>query len=132
MKVFVEEEVSAPAAAASGPLPAVTTDDRRKYLARIPLELRLRLTAVNYSGPARSLNLSVTGLLIETSLPLIPEERVILTVMHPDGQGSFNICAEVMRVAAASEQSKPGCFGLRILNDDSLAWHNFLRLLVLR
>jgi hypothetical protein len=137
MKAYAEE-LEAPAATLTAaapptaPQPDLVIDDKRKYLARIPVELRLRLTAVNYSGPARSLNLSVTGLLIETPVPLVLDERLILTITHPAGEASFNICAEVCRVASPSTPTRAGHFGLRVLTDDSLAWQNFLRLLVLK
>jgi hypothetical protein len=133
MKVLAEEELRAPHSISSAlPPPEIQIDDRRKYIARIPFELQLRLTAVNYSGPARSINLSVTGLLLETCVPLTLGERVILTVTQPDGAAYFNLCAEVTRVAEETDPSKVGRFGLRILTDDSLTWHNFLRLLVLK
>jgi hypothetical protein len=132
MKGFAED-VEAPTSTTSATLPPdLAIDDKRKYLARIPVELKLRITAVNYSGPARSLNLSVTGLLVETRVPLTLGERMILTITNPEQQGSFNICAEVSRVATAATALQAGCYGLRILTDDSLAWQNFLRLLVLR
>ena len=131
MKAFAEE-LDLPAATLAALPNDLAIDDKRKYLARIPLELKLRLTAVNYSGPARSLNLSVTGLLLATRLPLTLGERLILSVLNPEQQGTFNLCAEVTRVAAASTPSQAGCYGLRIMTDDSLAWQNFLRLLVLK
>lgn len=132
MKSFTEANTAAPQ---SAPAPPQTFGDlaagKRKYVARIPLQLQLRVTAVNYSGPARSVNVSVTGLLIETTLPLTIGERVILTINHPEGEGPFNICAEVARVVAEYDQSAANGFGLRVLTDDSLIWQNFLRLLVL-
>jgi len=132
MKSFTEADAAAPQSAPAAPQ---TSGDlaagKRKYVARIPLQLQLRVTAVNYSGPARSVNVSVTGLLIETALPLTIGERVILTINHPEGEGSFNICAEVTRVATEYDQSTANGFGIRVLTDDSLIWQNFLRLLVL-
>ena len=131
MKAFAEE-LEAPAPP-SVTLPVdLAIDDKRKYLARIPVELKLRVTAVNYSGPARSLNLSVTGLLIETRVPLTLGERMILTITNPEQPSAFNVCAEVCRVAIAATAVQSGCYGLRVLSDDSLAWQNFLRMLVLK
>jgi len=133
MKAFAEEFSAPSSTTASAAAPStICIDDKRKYLARIPIELRLRITAVNYSGPGRSLDLSVTGMLIETSVPLILAERVILTITPPDHKTSFNICAEVVRLAGKTEQPEISRFGLRVLTDDSLTWQNFLRLLVLK
>ena len=131
MKAFAEE-VEAPAPTTATLPVDLAIDDKRKYLARIPVELKLRVTAVNYSGPARSLNLSVTGLLIETRVPLTLGERMILTVTNPEQHSAFNVCAEVCRVASAATALESGCYGLRVLTDDGLAWQNFLRLLVLK
>ena len=131
MKAFAEE-LEAPAPT-SVTLPVdLAIDDKRKYLARIPVELKLRVTAVNYSGPARSLNLSVTGLLIETRVPLTLGERMILTITDPEQHSAFHVCAEICRVAIAATAVQSGCYGLRVLSDDSLAWQNFLRMLVLK
>jgi len=130
----IAEGISASASTlspAGAPL-EISIDDRRRYIARIPIELKLRLTAVNYSGPARSVDLSVTGLLIETCVPLVLGERVILTIVHPDEQTSFNVCSEVVRASTDHDPSAPSRYGLRILTDDSLTWQNFLRLLVLK
>ncbi len=112
--------------------PATPLSDRRKYLARIPVELQLRLAASHYSGPARSLNLSVAGALIETCAPLTPGERVILTVTPPEEELHLSICFEVVRIAANHSSASAHRFGLRVLTDEFLIWQNFLRLQILK
>jgi hypothetical protein len=112
--------------------PAIPFSDRRKYLARIPVQLQLRLAASRYSGPARSINLSVAGALIETCAPLTPGERVILTVTPPEDGLHLSVCFEVVRIADDQGSSPAHRFGLRVLTDEVLIWQNFLRVQVLK
>ncbi|MFN7945804.1 MAG: PilZ domain-containing protein [Blastocatellia bacterium] len=139
-------------------MPEISVSDRRKYVARIPIEISLRVASFRFSAPARTIDVSVSGLQVRTQLPLTLGERVILTFHDSGEQVPLNICAEVVRVDAEAEadssallrpesmaqvfsevarlsvrndlSAAPG-YGLRILRDDSAAWQNFVRMQVL-
>ncbi len=139
-------------------MPEISVSDRRKYVARIPIEISLRVASCRFSAPARTIDLSVSGLQVRTQLPLTMGERVILTFHNVGEQVSLNICAEVVRVEVEAEadssallnpasmaqvfsevarlsrhhdlSAAPG-YGLRVLRDDSAAWQNFVRMQVL-
>ena len=117
--------------AASATAPTISIDDRRKYQARIMVELDLQLTTVSSRGPAKSLNLSVTGLLVETPIKLIFGERVIMSVIGDEGVASCHLCAEVVRAVPTESNGEIYNYGLRILSDDARIWHELLRQLVL-
>ncbi|HWQ34996.1 MAG TPA: PilZ domain-containing protein [Blastocatellia bacterium] len=160
MKAIAVEEMSAPEMV--GPItsdaPENTVSDRRKYVARIPIDISLRVATSRFSAPARTIDVSVTGLQVRTRLPLTLGERVILTFQTGNNQPPLNLCAEVVRVQANQESaasalvapaemaevlsevarlstsqdlSAAPAFGLRILRDDSPAWQSFVRLQVL-
>lgn len=120
---------SAPAAVY--PAPPISIDERRKYQARIAVELDLQLTTVSARGPAKSVNLSVTGLLIETPLQLSMGERVIMSVLNGEGAVTCHLCAEVVRAVPPQGENGIYGYGLRILTDDAHIWHDLLRQLVL-
>lgn len=115
------------------PTPAlpISVDERRKYQARIAVQLDLLLTTVDTRSPATSVNLSVTGLLIDSAVRLKMHERVIVTVMDEQGQPSCHLCAEVVRAAPPDSTAERQSYGLRILSDDARIWHELLRQLVL-
>ena len=107
---------------------AISVDDRRQYMARIPVEIDLHITTPEKQGIARSIDVSVTGLLVQTLLDLQWEERVIITILHPEED--THACAKVARVA---ETTDPGGnkYGLSILSDDAALWQGVLRRLIL-
>lgn len=126
----VLENPPAPAIAPA-PLHPISIDDRRKYQARIAVELNLNLTSVSARGPAKSVNLSVTGLLLETTVRLSLGERVIMSVMDERGEVSCHLCAEMVRAVPPQGENGFYGYGLRILSDDARIWHDLLRQLVL-
>jgi hypothetical protein len=136
MSIFTEEETDSGQSRSSQiPSPFSSSSqakDQRKYIARIPLEFPLQITAVGRSGPGRSLNISVTGLLLETHLSLELGDRVILTVTPPWGEKRFQLCAEVTRVASEAGAFQTGHYGVRVLSDDGAIWQSFLRLMMAR
>ena len=103
-----------------------------KQFAQPDLVKQIAQTLQETGLDARSLNVSLNGLLIESFIPLTPGERVILTHTHPDEEASSNVCAEVTRVSTEARQPGAGCFGLRILTDDLLPWQHLLRRLALQ
>ncbi len=134
MNVFTEEGTSF-GQSRSTPTPSPSSagsqaQDQRKYIARIPLEFPLQITAVGRSGPGQSLNISVTGLLLETHLSLELGDRVILTITPPGREERYQLCAEVSRVASEATAFQTGHYGVRVLSDDSPIWQNFLRLMM--
>jgi hypothetical protein len=120
-----------PAAVAPAPSHTVSFDERRKYQARIAVELNLQVTTVNARASARSVNLSVTGLLIETSVKMAHQERLILSVMNEGGEVACHLCAEMVRAVPPMGENGIYGYGLRILSDDARIWHDLLRQLVL-
>lgn len=107
----------------------VSVDDRRQYIARIPVEIDLHITTPEKKGIARSLDVSVAGLQVQTLLELNWEERVILTILHPEED--THICALVARVADVEDPNLGNKYGLRILSDDIPLWQGVLRRLIL-
>ncbi len=107
----------------------ISVDNRRQYIARIPVEIDLHITTAEKKGIARSLDVSVTGLLVQTFLELHWEERVIITILHPEED--THACAMVTRVAEADEPSGGNKYGLQILSDDAHIWQGVLRRLIL-
>ena len=105
-----------------------SVDERRQYVARIPVEIDLHITTPERKGIARSIDVSVTGLLVQTLMELAWEERVILTILHPEEDA--HICALVARVAEL-EDATGNKYGLRILSDDAPVWQGVLRRLIL-
>jgi hypothetical protein len=108
---------------------SISVDERRQYMARIPVEIDLHITTAEKKGMARSLDVSVTGLLVHTLLELQSEERVIVTVLHPEEE--IHACALVARVAEAEDPNLGNKYGLRILSDDAAIWQGVLRRLIL-
>mgnify|MGYP000872388068 CR=1 FL=1 len=107
----------------------INIDDRRQYIARIPIEIDLHITTPEKKGMARSIDVSVTGLLVQTFLELQWEERVIITILHPEED--THACATVARIAESDENTFGNKYGLRILSDDAPIWQGVLRRLVL-
>jgi hypothetical protein len=160
MKAIAVEEIMTPdlIGQITSDAPDGTVSDRRKYVARIPIEISLRVATSSFSAPARTIDVSVTGLQARTRLPLTLGERVILTFPTGNNQPPLSLCAEVVRVQADLESaasalvapagmievlsevarlstshdlSAAPAFGLRILRDDSPAWQSFVRMQVL-
>lgn len=48
----------------------ISVDNRRQYIARIPVEIDLHITTAEKKGIARSIDVSVTGMLVQTLLEL--------------------------------------------------------------
>lgn len=138
--------------------PEISVNDRRKYVARIPIEIPLRLASCRFSAAAITLDISVTGLQVRTRLPLSLNERVILTFQDEETPTPLSLCAEVVRIISDPEtdgalpsaaddmagafskivrlsgnnnQSQAPTYGLRVLRDDGAAWQNFVRVQVL-
>ncbi len=107
----------------------ISVDNRRQYIARIPVEIDLHITTAEKKGIARSLDVSVTGLLVQTLLELQWEERVIITILHPEED--THTCAMVARVAEADDPHSGNKYGLQILSDDTHIWQGVLRRLIL-
>jgi len=107
----------------------ITMDDRRQYIARIPVEIDLHITTPEKKGMARSIDVSVTGMLVQTFLELQWEERVIVTILHPEED--THACAMVTRIAQVDDPSEGNKFGLQILSDDAHIWQGVLRRLIL-
>lgn len=105
-------------------------DERRQYVARIPVEIDLQITTPEKRGIARSIDISVSGLQIQTLLDLRWEERLILTILHPEED--THVCAIVMRVVDSDNAAGAGQkYGLRIVADDLALWQGVLRRLIL-
>lgn len=109
--------------------PAASVDERRQYVARIPVEIDLQITTPEKKGIARSLDVSVSGLLIQTLLELDWEERIILTVLHPEED--THVCAIVARILDNEDTGPGNKLGLRIVSDDLAIWQGVLRRLIL-
>jgi hypothetical protein len=107
----------------------ISVDDRRQYVARIPVEIDLHITTPEKKGIARSLDVSVTGLLVQTLLELQWQERVIVTILHPEEE--THACAMVTRVAEVDDPANGNKYGLQILSDDASLWQGVLRRLIL-
>ena len=107
----------------------ISVDNRRQYIARIPVEIDLHITTAEKKGIARSIDVSVTGLLVQTFLELQWEERVIITILHPEED--THACAMVARVAEADDPNLGNKYGLQILTDDTHIWQGVLRRLIL-
>ncbi len=107
----------------------LSVNDRRQYMARIPVEIDLQVTTPEKKGMARSLDISVTGLLIQTLLELHLEERIIITILHPEED--THICARVARLAGTIDPKGNNKYGLLILSDDTTIWQGVLRRLIL-
>ena len=107
----------------------ISVDNRRQYIARIPVEIDLHITTAEKKGIARSIDVSVTGLLVQTFLELQWEERVIITILHPEED--THACAMVARVAKADDPNLGNKYGLQILTDDAHIWQGVLRRLIL-
>jgi PilZ domain len=107
----------------------ISLDNRRQYVARIPVEIDLHITTPEKKGIARSIDVSVTGLLVQTLLELQWEERVIITILHPEED--THACAMVARVAEADDPNLGNKYGLQILSDDAHIWQGVLRRLIL-
>ena len=108
---------------------AISVDDRRQYLARIPVEIDLHITTPEKKGMARSIDVSVNGLLVQTLLELQWDERVIITILHPEED--THACAKVVRVAETNDPNLGNKYGLLILSDDASIWQGVLRRLIL-
>lgn len=109
--------------------PPISLDNRRQYVARIPVEIDLHITTPEKKGIARSIDVSVTGLLVQTLLELQWEERVIITILHPEED--THACAMVARVAELDDPNLGNKYGLQILSDDAPIWQGVLRRLIL-
>jgi PilZ domain len=136
----------------------VSISDHRQYIARIPLEVPMRVASFQFSASASTIDVSVSGLQVRTRLPLTLGERVILTIQDDENISSLNICGEVVRLISDPEQNDSPlyhpknlnelfaevarltmnsdgsgnfCYGLRILKDDATMWQNFVRMQVL-
>jgi hypothetical protein len=107
----------------------ISVDDRRQYVARIPVEIDLHITTPEKKGIARSIDVSVTGLLVQTLLELQWQERVIVTILHPEEE--THACAMVTRVAEVDDPTNGNKYGLQILSDDASLWQGVLRRLIL-
>lgn len=107
---------------------SISVNDRRQYLARIPIEIDLHITTAEQKGIARSIDVSVTGLLVQTFLELQLEERVILTILHPEED--THACARIARVAE-TDPEQGNKYGVIILSDDAPIWQGLLRRLIL-
>lgn len=107
----------------------ISVDDRRQYVARIPVEIDLHITTAEKKGMARSIDVSVTGLLVQTLLELQWQERVIVTILHPEED--THACAMVTRVAELDDPATGNKYGLQILSDDAPLWQGVLRRLIL-
>lgn len=117
-----------PAPPPRAPENPISVNDRRQYLARIPVEIDLHITTAEQKGIARSIDVSVTGLLVQTLLELQLEDRVILTILHPEED--THACAKVARVAE-TDPELGNKYGLIILSDDASIWQGVLRRLIL-
>lgn len=107
-----------------------SVDDRRQYVARIPVEIDLQITTPDKKGIARSIDISVSGLLVQTLIELRWEERLILTILHPEED--THVCAIVARIVDSENASTSGYkYGLRIVSDDLVIWQGVLRRLIL-
>lgn len=159
MKATVAEELSVPLATdpATDPAEASSSNDRRQYVARIPIEIPLRIASRNHSASAITIDISVTGLQVRSAIPLTMGDRVLLSLPDEENGVSLTICAEVVRLdfhagnqsieslqagttdllreaahlSHLSQQAIATSYGLRILKDDSMIWQNFVRLQVL-
>ena len=107
----------------------LSVNDRRQYMARIPVEIDLHITTPENKGMARSIDISVTGLLVQTLLDLQLEERIIITILHPEED--THACAKVARVAGTDDPEMGNKYGLLILSDDTAIWQGVLRRLIL-
>lgn len=107
----------------------ISVDDRRQYIARIPVEIDLHITTAEKKGMARSIDVSVTGMLVQTLLELQWEERVIVTILHPEVD--THACAMVTRIAEVDDPAAGNKYGLQILSDDAHIWQGVLRRLIL-
>ena len=107
----------------------ISVDNRRQYIARIPVEIDLHITTAEKKGIARSIDVSVTGMLVQTLLELQWEERVIVTILHPEED--THACAMVTRVAESDDPDLGNRYGLQILSDDAHIWQGVLRRLIL-
>ena len=131
ISITIIEEPQAASAPHQAPSPGeitISVNDRRQYMARIPVEIDLHLTAPEKQGMARSVDISVTGLLVQTLLGLQLDERVIVTVLHPDEE--THVCAKVARLAG-NDPNGGNKYGLIILSDDIGIWQGVLRRLIL-
>lgn len=108
---------------------SISVDNRRQYVARIPVEIDLHITTPHKKGMARTIDVSVTGLLVQTLMELQWEERVILTVLHPEEDA--HICALVARIAEVDNPELGYKYGLQILSNDAPIWQGLLRRLIL-
>lgn len=108
---------------------SISVDNRRQYVARIPVEIDLHITTPDKKGMARSIDVSVTGLLVQTLMELHWEERVILTVLHPEEDA--HVCALVARIAETEDPAMGHKYGLQILSNDASIWQGILRRLIL-
>jgi hypothetical protein len=104
-------------------------DERRQYVARIPAEIDLHITTPEKKGMGRSLDVSVTGLQIQTLMELAWEERVIVTIIHPEED--THVCAIVTRVAEVENPDEGNKYGIKIMAEDSAIWQGALRRLIL-
>lgn len=104
-------------------------DERRKYVARIPAEIDLHITTPEKKGMGRSLDVSVTGILIQTLMELTWDERVIITIMHPEED--THVCAVVTRVADIAHPEEGNKYGIKVMAEDSAVWQGALRRLIL-
>lgn len=158
MKATVAEEISVPLATdpATDPAEASSSNDRRQYVARIPIEIPLRIASRNHSASAITIDISVTGLQVHSAIPLTLGDRVLLSLPDEENGLSLTICAEVVRLdfhagnrstslqagttdllreaahlSTLRQKTIATSYGLRILKDDSMIWQNFVRLQVL-
>lgn len=130
---------------------AISVHEGRQYVARLQMRIPLRITAVDRSAAATSVDVSVTGLQIETRLQLDLHEKIILTLPSPEHNKPIHLCVEVMRViqeaqpspqpalksraladifaevSLLTQEQKTYQYGLRVLKDDAPAWQSFMR-----
>ncbi|MFN0120365.1 MAG: PilZ domain-containing protein [Blastocatellia bacterium] len=128
---------------------------RRRYFARIPVEIPMRVSSFRFTSAGTTVDISVHGLQVKTRAPLTHGDRVIVSFESPEDHQPLNFCAEVVRVdtplpmalaagagmrellletarlSRIGAEDDGGFFGLRIMKDDGAAWQNFVRMHVL-
>src|SRR5258708_39568952 len=79
------------------------TEHRRSL--RIDVDLPVLRKVQQRFEPGKALNLSTSGLALQTGLPLVPRQLENLVLSTPDGALEVMVQAEVVRVARGGEQS---------------------------
>lgn len=107
----------------------VSVDDRRQYVARIPAIIEMTMTTADQKASARSIDVSVAGLQVQSKIELKLDDRAIVSVGAPGDQ--MHVCALIARVSPADEPEAGTKYGLRILSEDIPRWQSVLRKLIL-